>query len=196
MPSKPDISAMVTDRNKLTTLARTTFLVSLCAVAGCAGRTEMPPTVMTGSPAMDSAIENPDSGSTSSTVTIVAPRPLTTPGVVSIDPSSLLSPLGYPGTPAPPITNATNPFAGLTSNMPHKLMLGSAPTPTPDDLCVYGSIEPHCFTDAARQQRKQYISDPGNMGHFREMRPGDEKIIANQILTQQLIRGSLFWLEK
>ena len=177
-------------------VARAIFLLALCAVAGCAGRTEIPATVMAAGAATGSAVENPGPGDTSSSVTIVAPRPLKTPGVVSVDASSLTSPIGYPEVPAPPVANATNPFAGLTSNMPHKLMLGSAPTPTPDDLCVYGSVEPHCYTDAVRQLRKQYIADPANPGHFREMQSGDEKIIANQILTQQLIRGSLFWLEK
>ncbi len=196
MPSEASVSAITANRRNLSALAQAALLVSLCVVAGCAGKPELPATAMAVSPATGAANENPKPGDTSSTVTVVAPRPLTTPGVVSIDGSSLTSPIGFPDAPAPPAANATNPFAGLTSSMPHKLMLGSAPTPTPDDLCVYGSVAPHCYTDAARQHRKQYIADPVNLGHFREMRPGDDKIIANQILTQLLIRGSLFWLEK
>ena len=80
--------------------------------------------------------------------------------------------------------------------MPHRLLLESAPSPTPDDLCVYGSNQQCCFTDPPRQERRQYIGDPANPGHFREVRPGDEKIVENQIKTEKLIHQSLFWLEK
>jgi len=80
--------------------------------------------------------------------------------------------------------------------MPHKLLLGSAPSPTPDDLCVYGSPEQHCYSDSLRKQRRQYIADPLNPGHFREVRTGDDKIVENQIRAEKVIHSQLFWLEK
>ncbi len=179
---------------KSKTLTRAVFLLSLCAVAGCAGRTATPATAMSGRVPTDLPIES--SSDTSTTVTIVAPRPITqTPGLLSFSGLSLASPLAEPDVPAPP-SNPNNFFAGLTAGMPHRLLLGSAPSPTPDDLCVYGSIQQHCYTDASRKERKKYIADPVDPGHFREMRPGDAKIVEAQIRTEMLIHGSLFWLEK
>ena len=61
---------------------------------------------------------------------------------------------------------------------------------------MYGSNQPHCFTDASRTERKRFIADPLQPGHFREVRPGDEKILEGQILAEKLIRQHLFWLEK
>jgi hypothetical protein len=127
----------------------------------------------------------------------VAPRPLTqTPRLLSFSGLSLVSPLAEPEVPAPPSANPNNYFAGMTAGMPHRLLLGSAPDPTPDDLCVYGSTAPRCYTDPTRKQRRQYIAHPVNPGHFREVRPGDENIVEAQIRTERLIHSHLFWLEK
>jgi hypothetical protein len=72
-------------------------------------------------------------------------------------------------------------FGGQTYTMPYKLLLGSAPNPTPDDLCVWGSEEDHCYTNTTRSERRRYIPDPKNRGHFREVRPGDDKLIEGQL---------------
>ena len=187
---------MRTDR-KFETLARAIFLLSLCPVAGCASRTETLATAMPSAISTEPSIESSGSGDISKTVTIVGPRPLTqTPGLFSFNGLSLTSPLAEPELPTALSTSPNNFFAGMTGGMPHRLLLGSAPSPTPDDLCVYGSNEPHCFTDPSRKERRQYIADPVNPGHFREVRPGDEKIVENQIRTEKLIHQSLFWLEK
>ena len=62
----------------------------------------------------------------------------------------------------------------------HKLLPGSAATPTPDDLCAIGdSDNDHCFTDATRQVRKDYVLDE-KKGHYHEFRPGlDDKAAEN-----------------
>ncbi len=174
-----------------------TFLLSLCALAGCTTRTgvQLATEMTANAPASEN--ETSGSGGTSTTVTIVAPRPLTqTPGLLSFNGLSLASPLAETEVLPPPSTNPTNFFAGVTGGMPHKLLLGSAPSPSPEDLCVYGSTELHCYTGSSRKERRQYIADPVNPGHFREVRPGDEKIVEDQIRTEKLVRHSLFWLEK
>ena len=63
----------------------------------------------------------------------------------------------------------------------HKLLLGSALSPTPDDLCAIGrSNADHCFTDATRTERKIYVLNE-KRGHYREVRAGvDEKAVASQ----------------
>ena len=76
-------------------------------------------------------------------------------------------------------------FGGQTVTMPYKLLLGSAPNPTPEDLCVWGSEESHCYADSTRNERRRYIPDPMNRGHFREVRPGDDKLIEGQLKAQK-----------
>ena len=63
----------------------------------------------------------------------------------------------------------------------HKLRPGSAATPTPDDLCAIGDSDNfHCYTDATRQVRKDYVLDE-KKGHYHEFRPGlDDKAAGNQ----------------
>ena len=58
----------------------------------------------------------------------------------------------------------------------HKLLPGSAATPTPDDLCAIGDTDAdRCFTDASRKVRKDYVLDE-KQGHYHEFRPGvDDK---------------------
>ena len=181
---------------KLKMLDWATFLLSLCTL-GCAGRTEMPETAVPRGISTESPNANSNVSDTSTTMTIVAPRPPTqTPGLLSFSGLSLTSPLATPELLPPPPSNPNNFFAGMTAGMPHRLLLGSAPDPTPDDLCVYGSNQQRCYTDPSRKERRQYIADPANPGHFREVRPGDEKIVENQIRTEKLIHQSLFWLEK
>ena len=115
-------------------------------LAGCAGGGDnimTPSATMPGG--MDSLIGSSGSNGALTAVTIVAPRPLSqTPGLLSFNGLSLASPLAELEAPTPPSPNPNNFFAGMTDGMPHKLLLGSAPSPTPDDLCVYGSNEPHC----------------------------------------------------
>jgi hypothetical protein len=71
----------------------------------------------------------------------------------------------------------------------HKLLPGSARTPTPDDLCAIGdSDNDRCFTDATRQVRKDYVLD-GKQGHYHEFRPGlDDKAAGNQTAKPSGIR--------
>ena len=80
------------------------------------------------------------------------------------------------------------------SDLPHPLMLGSAPTPTPDDLCARGSTQERCYTDSSRKERRHFIPDPAWPGHVREIRPGDEKIVERLIKTQQLMSYQKFQL--
>jgi hypothetical protein len=164
-------------------------------VAGYAEQAGMPAANDMPGKTLDSKDQTAGSGGTPSTVIITAPRPRTqAPGLFSLDGLSLTSPLSQGYAPALPPT--TGYFAGMTNGMPHKLLLGSAPTPTPDDLCVYGSNALHCFTDSSRQERRRYIADPLLPGHFREVRPGDEKIVEGQIRTEKLVRQHMFWMEK
>jgi hypothetical protein len=67
-------------------------------------------------------------------------------------------------------------------------MLGSAPSPTPDDLCAHGSAEQHCYADAGRKERRRFIPDPDFPGHYREIRPGDDKVVERLIRAQELTR--------
>jgi hypothetical protein len=180
---------------KLKFVRHAVFLLSLCPVAGYAEQTGTP--LAKDMPSSKPDSENQTSGSSGkpTTVTITAPRPRTqTPGMFSLDGLSLASPLsqGY----APGLPPATGYFAGMTNGMPHKLLLGSAPSPTPDDLCAYGSDALRCFTDSSRQERRHYIADPLQPGHFREVRPGDEKIVENQLQAEKLARQHMFWMEK
>jgi hypothetical protein len=170
-----------------------TFLLSLCPVTGYAEQTGTPAANDTSGKAPNS--ETSSSGGSPSTVTITAPRPRTqTPGLFSLDGLSLASPLSQGYAPALPPT--TGYFAGMTNGMPHKLLLGSAPSPTPDDLCAYGSDAVRCFSDSSRKDRRHFISDPLQPGHFREVRPGDEKIVEGQIRAEKLARQHMFWMEK
>jgi hypothetical protein len=91
--------------------------------------------------------------------------------------------------------SAQNFFAGTFSVMPHRLILGSAPSPTPEDLCVYGSTELHCYTDATKKERRRFIPDPIYRGHFRELRPGDDKLIEDQIRAQKQVGREIFGLQ-
>lgn len=176
-------------------IASAIFLAT--ALAGCASQTETPATALPSGNSTESLIGNSGADDASNTVTVVAPRPLTqTPGLLSFGGLSLASPLAEPELPTAPSAKPNNYFAGMTGGMPHKLLLGSAPDPTPDDLCVYGSTAPHCYTDRSRTQRRQYIADPVYPGHFRELRPGDEAIVEAQIRAEKLIHSQLFWLEK
>jgi len=80
--------------------------------------------------------------------------------------------------------------SGQTWDMPHPLLLGSAPSPTPDDLCVSGSTQRHCYVDPTTKERRRFIPDPDLPGHYRELRPGDDKIIENMLRAQKLTRQS------
>jgi hypothetical protein len=175
---------------KLNTVSGAALLLSLCTIAAHAA----PATTAADAPASapDSANQT---GTGSTTVTITAPRPRTkTPGVFSLDGLSLASPLSQADAPSQPAMPSS--YFGGGGGMPHKLLLGSAPTPTPDDLCVYGSDAVRCFTDSSRQERRHFIADPHLPGHFREVRPGDDKIVEQQILAEKLARQHMFWLEK
>jgi len=181
---------------KLKILARVALLLSACLVAGCAGRTAMPRAIAMSGNTPDSDNQTLGSGDMSMTVIIEASRPVTqTPGVLSINGLALASPLAEPDAPGP-ASVPTSYFGGNTGGMPHKLLLGSAPSPTPDDLCAYGSGAERCFTDSSRKGRRLFIADPLNPGHFRETRPGDDKIVEHQIQMEKLVRQHLFWLEK
>ena len=172
-------------------------LILVVGIAGCASQSGTPATSMPGGIVIESPIESSGASNTSTKVTIVAPRPRAqTPGLLSLDGSSLASSLAEPAAPTPSSGKPNNYFAGMMGSMPHRLLLGSAPNPTPHDLCVYGSTAPRCYTDASRKQRRQYIADPDHPGHFREVRPGDEKIVEQQIRTEKLIHHSLLWFEK
>jgi hypothetical protein len=105
----------------------------------------------------------------------------------------LLALLGIAGFAEP--ASAQNFFAGTFSVMPHRLILGSAPSPTPEDLCVYGSTELHCYTDTTKKERRRFIADPIYRGHFRELRPGDEKLIEDQIRAQRQVGREIFGLQ-
>jgi hypothetical protein len=61
----------------------------------------------------------------------------------------------------------------------HKLLVGSASSPTPNDLCAIGeSNSNRCYTDATRKVRKEYVL---KYGHYQEDRPGlDDKSVENQ----------------
>jgi len=63
----------------------------------------------------------------------------------------------------------------------HKLLIGSATPPSPDDLCAIGDSEAdHCYTDATRKIRKDYVLNE-KRGHYQEVRPGpDDKAVENQ----------------
>ena len=63
----------------------------------------------------------------------------------------------------------------------HKLPIGAASTPSPDDLCAIGDSDAdRCYTDAARKVRKDYVLNEKS-GHYQEARPdGDGKSVANQ----------------
>jgi len=183
------------DGRNLKIVTAATFLLSVWPMAAYAEQTEMPAAKDLPSSKPDS--ENRTSGSSGkpATVTITAPRPRTqTPGLFSLDGLSLASPLAQGYAPALPPT--TGYFAGMSNAMPHKLLLGSAPSPTPNDLCAYGSDALRCFTDSSRKERRHYIADPLQPGHFREVRPGDEKIVENQIQAEKLARQHMFWMEK
>jgi hypothetical protein len=71
----------------------------------------------------------------------------------------------------------------------HKLRPGSAATPTPDDLCAIGdSNADHCYTDATRQVRRDYVLDE-KKGHYHEFRPGlDDKTVEDQAKKSAGIR--------
>jgi hypothetical protein len=107
--------------------------------------------------------------------------------------SPLLPALGLIGAIAAP-ASAQNFFAGTTTDMPYQLVLGSAPSPKPTDMCVYGSTELHCYTDATRNERRRYIPDPKDPGHFREIRPGDEKLIDDQNRAKKQAGHEIFGL--
>ena len=60
---------------KLKKLGRATFLLSLDALAGCAGRTATPVSAMPGAVSTESPNASSGEGDAPTTVTIVAPRP-------------------------------------------------------------------------------------------------------------------------
>jgi hypothetical protein len=90
--------------------------------------------------------------------------------------------------------SAQNFFTGTTNDMPFQLVLGSAPSPKPADLCVYGSTELHCYTDITKIERRRFIADPVYPGHFREVRPGDDKLIEDQLRAQKQVPREIFGL--
>ena len=97
------------------------------------------------------------------------------------------------------ITPSDNFFFGLPNTpgaSPHSAMLGSAPSPTPADLCVYGSGAEHCYTDATKTKRKIFVPDLSapNPGHYREYRPGDEKLIEDFIKSRKQVAREHFRL--
>ena len=71
----------------------------------------------------------------------------------------------------------------------HKLLPGSAVTPTPDDLCAIGDTDAaRCFTDATRKVRKDYVLDE-KKGHYHEFRPGlDDKPAESRTVKPAAIR--------
>jgi hypothetical protein len=71
----------------------------------------------------------------------------------------------------------------------HKLREGSAATPTPDDLCAIGdSNADHCYTDATRQVRRDYVLNE-RTGHYHEYRTGlDDKTVKDQATKPTGIR--------
>ena len=71
----------------------------------------------------------------------------------------------------------------------HKLLTGSAATPTPDDLCAIGDgAADHCYTDATRQVRRDYVLNE-KTGHYHEFRPGlDDKTVKDQATKPTGIR--------
>jgi len=65
----------------------------------------------------------------------------------------------------------------------------SAATPTPDDLCAIGdSNADHCYTDATRQVRRDYLLNE-KTGHYHEYRAGlDDKTVKDQATKPTGIR--------
>jgi hypothetical protein len=63
----------------------------------------------------------------------------------------------------------------------HKLLIGAASTPSPDNLCAIGDSDAdRCYTDASRKVRRNYVLNEKS-GHYREVRPDlDEKSAGNQ----------------
>jgi hypothetical protein len=99
----------------------------------------------------------------------------------------------------PAFSQSANYFFGRQDEpgaSPHGMMLGSAPSPKPADLCVAGSTADHCYTDATKTKRKIFVPDFDNPspGHYREYRPGDEKLIADQIRAQKQVGREIFRL--
>jgi hypothetical protein len=88
-----------------------------------------------------------------------------------------------------------SPVSGEFSEAPFQ-MLGSAPSPTPEDLCAAGSTAPHCYTDASKTERKKFVPDfsRANPGHYREYRPGDEKLIEDYIRARKQVAREHFRL--
>jgi hypothetical protein len=71
--------------------------------------------------------------------------------------------------------------------MPHRLLLGSAPSLSPDDFCaLYLSNQAHCYADSTMKERRKYIPNPKQPWHYREIRPGDEKLIEDQLKAKPL----------
>jgi hypothetical protein len=60
-----------------------------------------------------------------------------------------------------------------TWDMPQPRLLGSPPSPTPNDLCNCGLTQQHCYVDA-KKERRRFVPDPDWPGHYREFRPGDD----------------------
>ena len=71
----------------------------------------------------------------------------------------------------------------------HKLLVGSTPGPTPEDLCAIGDTDAaRCYTDAARNVRKDYVLNEKS-GHYHEFRPGlDDKAVGSQATKPAGIR--------
>jgi hypothetical protein len=69
----------------------------------------------------------------------------------------------------------------------HKLPIGAAITPSPDDLCAIGdSDNDRCYTDAAHKVRKDYVLNEKTW-HYQEVRPrpDDKKQTTERAETQQ-----------
>ena len=71
----------------------------------------------------------------------------------------------------------------------HKLLVGSATTPSPDDLCAIGDSEANrCYTDATHKVRKDYVLNE-KRGHYQEVPPGlGDKPVENQATKPAEIR--------
>src|SRR5215471_16000170 len=66
----------------------------------------------------------------------------------------------------------------------HKLLIGSATAPTPDDLCAIGdSNADHCYTDATHKVRKEYVLNERTW-HYQEVRLR----LDGKLLEEQAIR--------
>ena len=94
----------------------------------------------------------------------------------------------------PAFSQAINYFSGSRPDLPYAMMVGSAPSPTPDDLCAAGATSEHCYTDATKTQRKRFVPNPKIPGHYREYRPGDDKLIENQIKARRQVGREIFGL--